>query len=423
MAKNPFPLFCTKQPPSKGRVGEKAGEDFVSRRLNAFLSEGFHGRGAVKPAGAQHLEPVGVEVHLNVRSSPRGRIVAVLQGVYDRLADRGDGVFRDLAAQAVFADDARPAHVPLHERERFRENVRDGADQFLGVDVPKSRFRVRRLGRPRKHREDDFEAGKEALRKDPGGEKARKRRTQNALDSLHGPELDQNGFVRKRAENARGLPTDPRENALQDFWIEFLHRGFGHRLGVEPGLPTEFQETVDFVGREMAVSVARSNEGALIATAGGDEAGLQMPGRFGNARHHKKSVFKGDLLNLHAYDGRELVACDLHFRVSGLRVESFRGREAVSLGEAQNDHPAVEVRESGNGFGETLGEVENRFLDFPGLGVASHFSHAADGVDHFAIGKHECSSIFRRTDGFFSKMQAQCTPAGSLSVRPGRSRD
>ena len=71
------------------------------------------------------------------------------------------------------------------------------------------------------------------------------------------------------------------------------------------------------------------------------EAGLEVLGRFGNARHHEESVFEGDLLNFHAHDGCKFVARDLHFRVGRLRVEPLRGGEAVSLGEAQDDHPAV----------------------------------------------------------------------------------
>lgn len=233
-----------------------------------------------------------------------------------------------------------------------------------------------------------------SLWKDPGGEKPGKRRAKDALNSLYGPELDQNRFVGELSEDARGLPTDPREDALKDLGIEFPHRRFGHRLGVEAGLPPEFQETVDLVGREMPVPVARPHEGALVAAAGGDETGFQMAGRFGDARHHQKSVFEGDLLNFHAHDGREFVPCDLHFRVGRLRVEAFRGRKSVSLGEPKNDHPAVEVREGGDRFGEAFRQVENRLLDFPGLGVASHFPHSADGLDHFPIRKHARSLFF-----------------------------
>lgn len=265
----------------------------------------------------------------------------MLQGVHDRLADRGDRVFRNLAPEAVFADDARPAHVPLDELERFREDVRDGTDQFLGVDVAKSCLGVRRLGRARKHREDDFEAGKESLRENPGDKKSGKRRAKNALDPFDGAELNQNRFVRKSSEDARGESTDPRENAPEDLGMEVFHRRFGDRLSIEPGLSPEFEQTVDLIGREMPVSVARPNEGALIAAAGGDEAGLEVLGRFGNARHHEESVFEGDLLNFHAHDGCKFVARDLHFRVGRLRVEPLRGGEAVSLGEAQDDHPAV----------------------------------------------------------------------------------
>ena len=123
--------------------------------------------------------------------------------------------------------------------------------------------------------------------------------------------------------------------------MEVFHRRFGDRLSIEPGLSPEFEQTVDLIGREMPVSVARPNEGALIAAAGGDEAGLEVLGRFGNARHHEESVFEGDLLNFHAHDGCKFVARDLHFRVGRLRVEPLRGGEAVSLGEAQDDHPAV----------------------------------------------------------------------------------
>ena len=125
----------------------------------------------------------------------------MLQGIGNGFAHRRHRVIGNVFSKSL-GNDGTGSHAILYQGQGFRQHVRDGTDNFLGVQILEAGAGIRGLGGAFVDCENDFQARKILLRKGTDGKKAGKRRTNFVFNAGENTELCEDGFVRQAPENS-----------------------------------------------------------------------------------------------------------------------------------------------------------------------------------------------------------------------------
>ena len=108
-------------------------EDLIAGSCLPKHPQSTHRHRSVQAAWVHYLDAVVVHVHLHLRTQPFRGIVAMHEGVCQRLAHSNFRVLLRVGAERTF-DARRYAHVAAHMIERLVDKIRDGPFDEARID-------------------------------------------------------------------------------------------------------------------------------------------------------------------------------------------------------------------------------------------------------------------------------------------------
>ena len=321
--------------------------------------------GPNSPPGALELDAVRKHVHLHLAAPRLGRQVAVSQGVHQRLAQHRFRILPQVFAKQPL-DDAPPLHVALDGPQRLHDHHRHGPLHFHVVQEPLA-LGARRPGLGRGiAKEGDAQVGKSLLRilreAGPPLERNHGLSVRGGNEHLQGP---QHLLVRPASVRAALPVAQAAQQPSHQFGIQVFERGSLQRLHVVARLAARLEQRLHLVRRELAITVADADEGAVrqprtLVVAGLCAGGeLRDLGRYDGGAVDVEHLQQGAQRRLHLRGDRAQVG--LYLR----RIGDARGREPRLLVYTRKEYAATgRVREGRGRFPDALGHAIARALRF-----------------------------------------------------------